>query len=60
MKIYLIRSQTNYGEWCHIINAEDEAEAKRIATEKGAWEGFTIEEIDTVAEGLITTCGGGD
>lgn len=60
MKTFLIRSQTNYGEWCHIINAEDMEQASQLADVAGAWPGFAIEEVNTSSFGVVATCGGGD
>ena len=58
MKTYIALSQTGYGEFVYIINANSEEEARRIASEKGAWEGFELEEVDTSTAGCVRVCGG--
>lgn len=59
MNTYLIRSYTNYGEVVHIINAEAEGEARKIADRSSCvWEGYDIEKIDTKSRGIVAVAGG--
>jgi hypothetical protein len=48
MKTFLIKSNTNYGEVVHVINAKSRADVRKLADSiKGIWDGYEIEEIDT-------------
>lgn len=60
MKTYVVRSATNYGEMVIIVNADDKQEVRDlVARNPYAWEGYTIEELNTSVKG-ITFFGGGD
>ena len=60
MKTYAIISMTNYGETILLVNAENEDEARSIAEKDDrCWEGYSIEEIDTKASGVVFFGGGG-
>jgi hypothetical protein len=59
MKTFLIKSNTNYGEVVHVINAPSEEAVKILAnSNKAVWDGYEVEEIDTTTIGLVTICGG--
>ena len=47
MKLFLVESHTNYGCWTMVIAAKDESEAKRIAENNGAWDGYELVELVT-------------
>ena len=53
MKTYIVCSDTNYDLMVHIVNANTEEEAYKLALEKGAWPGATITEVDTKTPGLV-------
>jgi len=60
MKLYAVTSHTNYGDTITLINAENEIDANKIAYDnEDVWDGYAIEEIDTVAVG-VTFFGGGE
>lgn len=52
MKTFIVNWQTNYGLSVMLINSDDIESAKIIAKEKGAWNGFEIEEVDTITKGV--------
>lgn len=59
MKIFAIKSYTNYGEMVILIVAEDEAEARAIADKNEyVWEGYDIAEVDTTTKGVVFMGGG--
>jgi hypothetical protein len=58
MKIFVVTSSTNYGDVIYIINAEDEQEARETAKKSGAWDYFSIEELDCETRGLVFAGGG--
>jgi len=52
MKTFIVTWRTNYGLDVMLINSDDVESAKIIAKEKGAWNGFEIEEVDKLTEGV--------
>ena len=59
LKTYLLRSFTNYGEVVHVVNAENEDEVRKVAlNHPGVWEGYSIEELNTVTKGIVAVAGG--
>lgn len=52
MKTFIVNWRTNYGLCVMLINSDDIESAKIIAKEKGAWNGFEIEEVDKLTEGV--------
>lgn len=53
MKTFIVTYTTNYGLAVMLINNEDIENAKIIAKENGALDGFDIEEIDKISKGII-------
>ena len=53
MKTFIVTYTTNYGLAVMLINNEDIENAKIIAKENGALDGFSIEEIDKITKGII-------
>jgi len=53
MKTWLVSSDTNYGLYIHVVNAETSEEAILYAKKSGAWDGCWVEEIDTTTEGVV-------
>ena len=59
MNTYLVKSQTNYGEIAHVVNAEDEVHVRNIVlNDPEVWDGYEIELVDTSTVGIVTVCGG--
>ena len=52
MKTFIVNWRTNYGLCVMLINSDDIESAKIIAKEKDAWNGFEIEEVDKLTEGV--------
>ena len=52
MKTFIVNWKTNYGLSVMLINSDDIESAKIIAKEKGACNGFEIEEVDKLTEGV--------
>jgi hypothetical protein len=52
MKTFIVTWRTNYGLGVMLINSDNIESAKIIAKENNAWNGFEIEEIDTVTKGF--------
>lgn len=58
MKTFMLRSSTNYGELVHIVNADNEDEARNLVKDDHTvWDGYKIEEINTNVKGVV--CVGG-
>jgi len=53
MKTYIANWDTNYGLSVIVINAKNREDAKKIAEEKGAWDGYELDELDTSNEGVV-------
>ncbi|HHT9147300.1 MAG TPA: hypothetical protein ACFYD4_16730 [Candidatus Wunengus sp. YC61] len=59
MKTYLVKSDTNYDLMVHVVNADNEEDAIRMAKshakegESGAWDGCEAVEIDTKTCGVV-------
>lgn len=53
MKTFIVTYTTNYGLAVMIINSQSLETAELTAIEKGAWPGFSIEELDKDSEGLV-------
>ena len=53
MKTYIASWDTNYGLSVIVINANNKEDAKKIAEEKGAWDGYDIDELDTSSKGVV-------
>ena len=59
MNTYLVKSQTNYGEVVHVVNAMDEADVDSIVlNDSSVWAGYEIELINTTERGVISIAGG--
>jgi len=59
MKTYLLRSQTNYGEVVHIVNALDEEDMRSLVADNPyVWDGYTHEVLNTKTRGLKAEAGG--
>ena len=60
MKTFILRSDTNYGELIHIVNAEDEDDCRNIVlNNEKVWDNYTLEELNTETKGIVFE-GGGD
>ncbi len=60
MNTYLVKSQTNYGEVVHVVNAIDETDVVNIVKNNNeVWGGYEIELLDTTTRGIVAS-GGGD
>ncbi len=56
---YLVKSQTNYGEVVHVVNANDETEVRNIVLNNDeVWDGYAIEKVDTNTKGIVAVAGG--
>ena len=53
MKTYIANWDTNYEISVIVINANNKDEAKKIAEEKGAWDGYEIDELDVSSKGVV-------
>jgi hypothetical protein len=53
VKTFIVTYRTNYGLSVMLINSDDIESAKFIAKEKGAWNGFEVEEVDLLTKGVI-------
>lgn len=59
LKLFAVRSYTNYGETVCLFNAESEAEARTMAdNDAWVWDGYEIEEVDTHTKGKVFFGGG--
>lgn len=60
MRMYAIKSWTNYGETVMLVNAENIEEVNKIVKNDGrVWDDHEIEEVDTKTLGIVFF-GGGD
>ena len=53
LNTYIVESDTNYGLMVHVINAEDDTMAKKLAIKDGAWDDCVIHLIDTDCAGIV-------
>ena len=53
MKTFIVCSDTNYDLMVHIVNADTEEEALKLALINGAWPGARVTEIDTKIRGVV-------
>lgn len=59
MKIFLVKSQTNYGEVVHLVRATDETHVRNLVLNNDeVWDGYLIEEVDTSGIGILAKGGG--
>ncbi len=55
-----MKSQTNYGDVVHVVNAIDETDVVNIVKNNNeVWGGYEIELLDTTTRGIVAS-GGGD
>jgi len=59
MKTFLVKSYTNYGEVVHVVNADNETEARTVADGRDdVWEGYEVEELSRDLRGVVAVAGG--